>query len=171
MYLGFSWDGAAADTFFYFYRTGECGMPGSLTTGGSISTTGNITATGAITAGSASSRELKTNVVTMSDSYAERIIMGARPITFTWNALATSLYDKYVGDDLGMIAQEAEELIPSAVSPIFEKYKRLDYTKFVAPLICFAQNHERRLTDHELRIRELERENKELKDEIKRLRS
>ena len=129
-----------------------------------LTLTGNFSATGAVTAGSASSVYLKQNIKTMTAEYAKNIVLNSRPVTFEWNALATSLYKDYKGEDIGMVAEETEHLIPMAIGTIFEKYKRLDYTKFVAPLVCVAQ-------DHELRIRELERENKELKEEIKRLRS
>ena len=125
---------------------------------------GNIVATGAITAGSASDMRLKENIVSMNRADAKSLIMALRPVTYRWNALATSLYDKYVGEDVGFVAQEVQPYMPVAISTIFEKYMRLDQTKFIAPLVSVAQ-------DHELRIRELERENKELKEEIKRLRS
>lgn len=127
-----------------------------LSVGTNIDAGGNIVAIGAVTAGSASSRLLKQNIRTMTADYAKRIVLNSRPVTFEWNALATSLYDQYKGADIGMVAEETEGLLPMAVGRIWEKYKRLDYTKFVAPLVCVAQDHERR-------IRELEKENKELK--------
>jgi len=133
----------------------------------------NIVATGAITAGSASSVEFKDNVQNMSLEYARNIIMSSRPITFQWNALAHSLYDKYEGDGIGFIAQEAEQLMPFAVSPIFEKYKRLDYTAYVSPLVRMSQylltttdNHETRIQQLENRVRELENENNQLRQRL-----
>ena len=120
---------------------------------------GNILATGAITAGSASDARLKTNIQPLSAEAAKRIVMALNPVTFTWNEKATELYNQYKGDDLGMIAQEVEPYLPQAVGTIFEKYKRLDYTKVISPLVKVAQ-------DHESRIRQLEAENRELRKRL-----
>ena len=110
--------------------------------------------TGAVTAGSASDISFKSNIKKITAESAKSLIMAMNPVTFTWNSLATSLYDKYVGDDLGLVAQEVEPYLPMAISPIFEKYKRLDYTKLIAPIIRVEQ-------DHETRIQQLERESRE----------
>ena len=118
---------------------------------------------GYITAGSASSREFKDNVQNMSLEYARNIIMSSRPITFQWNTLAHSLCDKYEGDGIGFIAQEAEQLMPFAISPIFEKYKRLDYTAYISPLVRVAQSHEMRIRELEDEVGKLREENKQLK--------
>lgn len=128
-----------------------------------LTASGNVTATGAITAGSASDARLKTNIQSLSAEAAKRIVMALNPVTFTWNEKATELYNQYKGDDLGMIAQEVEPYLPQAVGTIFEKYKRLDYTKVISPLVKVAQ-------DHESRIRQLEAENRELRKEVERLR-
>lgn len=124
-----------------------------------LTTTGNFVATGAITAGSASDARLKTNIQSLSAEAAKRIVMALNPVTFTWNEKATELFDQYKGDDLGMIAQEVEPYLPQAVGTIFEKYKRLDYTKVISPLVKVAQ-------DHESRIRQLEAENRELRKRL-----
>ena len=124
-----------------------------------ITNTGSFVAVGAITAGSASDARLKTNISTLSDSDAKTLIMALRPVTFTWNDKATELYDQYKGDDLGFVAQEVENVLPVAIGTIFEKYKRLDQTKFIAPLVKVAQ-------DHESRIRQLEVENRELRKQL-----
>lgn len=120
---------------------------------------GNFVATGAITAGSASDARLKTNIQSLSAESAKRIVMALNPVTFTWNEKAGELYNQYKGDDLGMIAQEVEPYLPSAVGTIFENYKRLDYTKVISPLVKVAQ-------DHESRIRQLEKENRELRKQL-----
>lgn len=86
--------------------------------------------------------------------------MALRPVSFTWNSIATELYSEYKGNDIGLIAQEVEKLLPQAIGTIYEKYKRLDYTKFIPPIITVVQ-------DHEKRIRELEEENKRLKELLK----
>lgn len=143
---------------FYWYYTGSYLAY--------LTTTGNFVATGAITAGAASDARLKTNIRALSADAAKRIVMGLNPVTFTWNARATELYDRYKGEDLGMIAQEVEPYLPQAIGTIFDKYKRLDYDKVVTPLVKVAQDHETRLAHAERRIAALERENAELKRKL-----
>ena len=139
------------------------GTTAEFSLGNGVVTNGNVLATGQVTAGSASDSRLKDNIKKMSDAYAMGIVMNANPVTFSWNKSATELCGQLFGSDLGLVAQEVEPYLPTAVTPIWEKYKRLDYTKLIAPMLKVAQNHE-------LRIRELERENTELKQEIQRLR-
>ena len=128
-----------------------------------LTASGNIVASGAITAGSASDARLKTNIQSLSAESAKRIVMALNPVTFTWNEKAGELYDQYKGDDLGMLAQEVEPYLPSAVGTIFEKYKRLDYTKVISPLVKVAQDHETRIRQLEARVAELEMENERLR--------
>ena len=105
---------------------------------------GSAVATGAVTAGSASDQRLKENIVSMNGADAKSLIMALRPVTYRWNALATSLYDKYEGEDVGFVAQEVQPYMPVAISTIFEKYLRLDQTKFISNLsiisVCFDGN-------------------------------
>ena len=53
--------------------------------------------------------------------------------------------------------------MPMAISTIFNDYKRLDQTKFIAPLVAVAQSHETRIQQLENRVKELEDENGKLK--------
>lgn len=150
-----------------FYRSNNTTSPYTftpvelmrLTYDGQVKVTGNIVATGAITAGAASDARLKTNIRALSADAAKRIVMSLNPVTFTWNEKAGELYNQYKGDDLGFVAQEVENVLPVAIGTIFEKYKRLDQTKFIAPLVAVAQ-------DHESRIRQLEAENRELRKQL-----
>ena len=137
-----------------FYHDGNANNNYTNWTCLNLSVNGNAVATGAITAGSASDMRLKENINTISHDSARDFIMALRPVAYRWNALATSLYDKYVGEDVGFVAQEVQPYMPVAISTIFEKYMRLDQTKFIAPLVSVAQ-------DHETRIQQLERESRE----------
>lgn len=134
-----------------------------LDVNGVIHATTGIYSDGYVTAGSASDARLKDNVRTMEFGDAMTILANVRPVRFSWNGLAISLCEKYVGNDMGMIAQEVEPYIPEAISSIYGEYKRLDYTKFIAPLVCVAKGHEERLQQAEKRIAVLEAENAELK--------
>lgn len=160
MHIGNTTDGQGAYISIINNNGAHIGLCGSfslsyaLYVNGSTYSNGNVVASGAITAGSASDISFKTNIKKITAESAKSLIMAMNPVTFTWNSLATSLYDKYVGDDLGLVAQEVEPYLPMAISPIFEKYKRLDYTKLIAPIIRVEQ-------DHETRIQQLERESRE----------
>ena len=127
----------------------------------SLDAYGNLVAVGAVTAGSASDARFKDNVRTMTD--AKDVIMSLHPVRFTWNKLARSKSEQYIGDDLGFIAQEVQPLVPQAVSSIYEEYLRVDSTKFIAPLVSVAQDHELRIRELEAKCARLEAENNELK--------
>ena len=139
--------------YIYFYCNGS--------TKGYIDVSGNLVIYGAVTAGSASDARFKDNVRTMTD--AKDVIMSLRPVRFTWNELARSKSEQYIGDDLGFIAQEVQPLVPQAVSSIYEEYLRVDSTKFIAPLVSVAQDHELRIRELEAKCARLEAENNELK--------
>ena len=115
----------------------------------SFDASGNFTATGAVTAGSASDERLKENVQDLQLDFAKNFLMSIHPVTFTWNSLATSLYNQYCGSDIGLVAQEIEPYLPYAIKPIFEKYKRLEYHKLIPPIIRVVQDHEERIKNLE----------------------
>lgn len=133
---------------------------------GVIHATTGIFSDGYVTAGTASDIRLKENVNTLDREDAKRIVMGLRPVTFSWNSLAHGLCEKYEGDDIGFIAQEVQPLVPQAIGSIFSDYLRMDSTKFIAPLVSIAQSHESRLEAAEREIIELKRENAELRARI-----
>lgn len=115
----------------------------------------NFVGTGAVTAGSASDVRLKDNIVTMNIEFARHIVLSARPVTFTWNNIATKLLDTLKGDDFGLVAQEVETVVPQAISPIWDKYKRVDHTKYISPMLAMMQDHEERIMKLEKVINKL----------------
>lgn len=147
-YGGASQDAAA---IYILWSTKNVGI-GTSSPSQKLHVAGNILATGTITPGSASDSRLKNNITSMSISHAKDIILNARPVSFTWNDIATSYFDGYKGDDFGLLAQDVESYIPQAIGTIFEKYKRLDYTKFITPLISVAQDHESRIQQLEQKL-------------------
>ena len=152
------------------WHNGNSGTSSTAWNCSTLTASSNITASGAITAGAASDARLKTNISTLSDSDAKALIMALRPVTFTWNDKATELYDQYKGDDLGFVAQEVEGVLPVAIGTIFEKYKRLDQTKFIAPLVAVAKDHETRIEKLEKEVKARDAKIMELENEVKRLR-
>ena len=61
---------------------------------------------------------------------------------FDWNAIATENCKDLTGHDVGLIAQEVESLIPSAIGTIWGEYKRLDYTKITPYLVEGWEAHD-----------------------------
>lgn len=112
---------------------------------GNLKVYGNIYSDGSISCGTASDKNLKDNITSLDRDIAKSIIMSSRPVSYTWNKKATSLDSHLKGEDLGLVAQEAENILPQAISPIWNKYKRIDYTKFIAPIIKVEQDHEERI--------------------------
>lgn len=117
---------------------------------------GNILATGAITAGTASDARLKSNIATLCN--ASLVLRQLRGVGFDWNALATDKSSYFKGHDVGLIAQEVEPLIPSAIGTIWGEYKRLDYTKITPYLVEGWKEHDTEINRLRKRVSELESE-------------
>lgn len=146
--------------YYSAYNIGESSNRWGTIYATSLNTTGNIYASGTISCGSASDSRLKDNIEELDLHEATNIISSLRPVSFRWSDKATELSDQLVGDDIGLVAQDVESLVPSAISSIFNDYLRLDYTKLIAPIIKVEQD----LMD---RVERLEKENEELKRQLK----
>jgi hypothetical protein len=110
--------------------TGTLSLSGSYT--GTWAVTGAITATGEVTA-YFSDRNLKKDIVEIQDPIAK--VMSIRGVTFRPNetALALGVTDK---DEVGVIAQEVEAVLPQLVAPsAFKGYKTVKYDKLTALLV------------------------------------
>jgi len=111
--------------------------------------TGSITATSDITAFSTSDKQLKDNITLIPNSLEKITKIGG--YTFDWNN-KQNIYE--VGShDIGVIAQELEEILPETVITRDNGYKAVRYEKIV-PLLIEA-------------IKELKNEVDELKSKIK----
>lgn len=111
--------------------------------------TGSITATSDITAFSTSDKQLKDNIILIPNSLEKITKIGG--YTFDWNN-KQNIYE--VGShDIGVIAQELEEILPEVVITRDNGYKAVRYEKIV-PLLIEA-------------IKELKNEVDELKSKIK----
>ena len=115
---------------------------------------GNILATGAVTAGQASDARLKSNIVTARNACG--ILRSLRGVEFDWNAIATENCKDLTGHDVGLIAQEVESLIPSAIGTIWGEYKRLDYTKITPYLVEGWKAHDEEIQRLKTKIKQLE---------------
>lgn len=115
---------------------------------------GNIVATGAVTAGQASDSHFKSNVKAYTNAMFK--IMSLRPVEFDWNDLAHSFNSENEGHSFGLIAQEVQSVIPEVVTPIYEKYLRVDYGKLSTLCIAGIQDHEREIRQLKYKVAELE---------------
>jgi len=123
---------------------GAASVTGALTVGttatitGAITAGGNITANGNITAFSSSDERLKENVVNISNPLEKLALLNG--VTFDWK-------DSYIEsqggldamfvrkNDVGIIAQDLEKVLPQLVAERDDGYKAVKYDRIVALLI------------------------------------
>ena len=136
-----------------FLDGGNVGI-GTTSPSAKLHVNGNILATGAVTAGQASDARLKSNIVTVMNACG--ILRSLRGVEFDWNTIATDNCKDLTGHDVGLIAQEVESLIPSAIGTIWGEYKRLDYTKITPYLVEGWKAHDVEIQRLKTKIKQLE---------------
>lgn len=101
---------------------------------------------------------------------AMEIVAGIKPVHFTWN--------KDDKNDIGVIAQDVEKVMPEAVSEDDKGFKRVAYDKLVLPVIeAVKELHKMLLTllartkELEEKVTTLEKDNEALKKRIETLES
>lgn len=146
-----SYDGNTAS--IRLIKNGNVGI-GTTSPSAKLHVAGNILATGAITAGQASDARLKSNIVTARNACG--ILRGLHGVEFDWNSVATENCKDLTGHDVGLIAQEVESLIPSAIGTIWGEYKRLDYTKITPYLVEGWKAHDVEIQRLKTKIKQLE---------------
>ena len=113
--------------------------------------TGELRCTADIIAFYSSDRRLKDNLKPIEDPISKlRKLTG---YSFTWNELQNS----YIGEDVGVVAQEVNEVLPEVVTVRDDGYLAVKYEKMI-PLLIEAMKEQQDQID-------------ELKEEIKKLRS
>jgi hypothetical protein len=95
---------------------------------GNLLVTGTIDATNDITAFSSSDKRLKNNIIKIDNSNS--VINNLNGYKYDWNEKSNK-----TGQDVGVIAQEVQELIPSAVRENEDGYLSVDYNKLIPYLI------------------------------------
>jgi hypothetical protein len=108
-----------------------------------LDVTGAIRATGDVTAYHSSDARLKDNVVVIDSALAK--VKQLRGVEFDWN----DKQDTYEGHDIGVIAQDVEQVAPELVKDREDGYKAVDYPKLTALLIEAVK-------ELELKVKELE---------------
>lgn len=169
---------------FSVYNDGTVGI--NTTTAPSFTFYVSGTAGGTSVWTAASDRRYKDNITELPDALGK--LLKLRGVSFSWKTDEFPEKKFISGPDIGVIAQEVEEVYPEAVTTGIDGYKAVAYSKLVAPLIestkelyglCKAtddQLHslERKVASleedtqkKELRIQKLETENAELKNDLK----
>jgi hypothetical protein len=96
---------------------------------GDLDVTGDINADGNITAFASSDKKLKDNIIPISNPLEKIIKIGG--YEFDWNENQTT----YEGHDIGVIAQEIQEVLPEVVTEKKDGYLGVRYEKIVPLLI------------------------------------
>jgi hypothetical protein len=101
----------------------------SITTSGSIAAKGGISSEGDVVAYSSSDANLKNNIKNIQRPLEK--IERLNGVSFTWNSNQTT----YSGYDIGIIAQEVEDIFPEIVTTRENGYKAVRYEKLIPLLI------------------------------------
>jgi hypothetical protein len=120
---------------------------------------GNITAAGFI---EPSDIRWKTNIVAYENALDK--LMQIRGVNFEWKSKESGHWKFPDGNQLGVIAQEVEKVIPELVKTNEEGYKLVDYTKLSVVLIEAVKEQQRIIEDQEERILQLENGNNNLSE-------
>jgi hypothetical protein len=116
---------------------------------------GAITATGDITAFSASDIRFKENITAIKNPIEKiKMISGN---TYDWKAENKDIHG-FEGNDVGVIAQEIEEVLPQLVVTRDNGYKAVKYDKLVALLIEGMKEQQKQIEDLSNKINKLENE-------------
>tara|TARA_E500000318_G_scaffold25355_1_gene25370 strand:- start:3397 stop:4239 length:843 start_codon:yes stop_codon:yes gene_type:complete len=106
--------------------TTTCG--GLKVAAGNLTVCGTIEASDDITAFKTSDKRLKNNIIKIQNS--NNVINSLNGYKYEWGEKATQ-----TGEDVGVIAQEVKEFIPSAVRENGKGYLSVDYVKLIPYLI------------------------------------
>jgi len=106
-----------------------------------LAVTGAITATGDITAYYSSDKRLKDNIKPTDNAIDKVQQLGG--YEFDWN----DKQDLYTGHDIGVIAQEVEEVLPELVATRDDGYKAVKYEKMVALLIEAVKEQQQQINE------------------------
>ena len=115
---------------------------------------GNIFATGNITAYYSSDIRLKDNVRPIEDSLFK--LSKLRGVEFDWNEKAHEL-DIQKGHDVGLIAQEVEEVLPEVVVTRDDGFKAVRYDRVVSLLVQGINDQQKQKKDLKSDIIELKK--------------
>ena len=107
-------------------------VEGNTYINGTLTTTGAINSQGDITAFYTSDARLKSNIKPITSALDK--IDSINGVEYDWN---TVLQADHIGHDVGVIAQEIEQVLPEAVTTRTSGYKAVNYDKII-PLLLQA---------------------------------
>jgi len=132
-WVGIHTNGYYAVSSYDSYNTvvsGKTLFDGSVKVNSDLSVIGTISATGDIVGFTSSDSAFKDNIVQVTGALDK--LLSLRGVEFDWNSKSI-----YTGHDVGVIAQEVETVLPSAVQTRPDGYKGVKYEKLI-PLIIEA---------------------------------
>ncbi len=139
-------------------NSGNVGI-GTTNPGSRLEVAGNVNAT---TFTMTSDRRLKTDLRPLVGSL--RRLQSLQPVSYRWNSLARERGNNDDTRQIGLIAQEVEQVFPEAVRTGPEGFKSINYMALVGPLIQALQEQnktiaelEERIARNEARLREIQK--------------
>lgn len=114
-----------------------------------ITANGTIHASGDITAFSTSDKQLKNNIVVISDPIGK--VQSINGVMFEW---ADDAPDHLKGVDYGVIAQEIEEVLPLAVTTRDTGHKAVKYEKIIPLLIEAVKDQQKQIDELKAKLEE-----------------
>ena len=106
---------------------------GTLTVTGGVGVTGAMYVGGEIVAYAASDIKLKENISKIDNSLEKLLKISG--YQYHWNKIAQEMYPERTMQDVGVIAQEVKEIVPSAVVEREDGYLAVRYDKLIPLLI------------------------------------
>ena len=118
---------------------------------GDIRSKRNLIAEEDIIAFSSSDKRLKDDITLIDEPLSK--IMSLDAIEFNWNDNQST----YTGHDIGLVAQQVEEVAPEIVETRKDGYKAIKYEKVNALLVGAIQEQQKKIEFLEKRLESLER--------------
>jgi hypothetical protein len=117
------------------------GSGGGATVESGLTFDGTLRCAGDIVAFFSSDKRLKDNIIPIGSPLKKLMQIGG--YEFDWN----KKQDTYEGHDVGVIAQEVEEILPEAVTTREDGYKAVKYEKLVPLLIESVKEQQKQIDD------------------------
>ena len=111
-----------------------------------------------------SDRRLKENIFNLSSTLEKTLSL--RPVIYDWKDAALA---KSQGKQIGLIAQEVEELFPELVKTDAKGLKSLDYSRLSVVLIQAFKEQQEIVVKQQSDIELLKEENQKMKDQLQEI--
>jgi hypothetical protein len=143
------WELVGRDGTFYIYKNDGTGAgykyqissTGAHTLTGNVLVTGTLSSNGDVIAYASSDKRLKDNITPISNALDKVNSIGG--YEFDWN----NKQETYEGHDVGIIAQEVENVLPEVVTTREDGYKAVKYEKIVPLLIEAIKEQQKQINE------------------------